>query len=294
MSVLIALVESLRPRQWTKNFFLFAGILFSQNIFYIPLLVEVTLGCIIFCFLSGAVYIVNDLRDLEQDKYHPAKSRRAIASGRLKVTHAIIAVAILVPVCLAGAYLLSLKFLLVAVIYFALQMAYTFFLKHLVILDVFAIAFGFVLRVVAGAVIIEVEISSWLLICTILLSLFLAFNKRRHELVSLEEEAQSHRKVLDEYSPYLLDQMISVVTASTVMAYALYTMSPETVSKFGTKNLIFTVPFVLYGVFRYQYLVHKKGGGGNPENILVTDKPLIIDIILWAITAGIILYTGKG
>jgi 4-hydroxybenzoate polyprenyltransferase len=189
-------------------------------------------------------------------------------------------------------YYLSLSFFFVVLAYFLLQLAYSFSLKHIVILDVFAIAFGFALRVVAGAVIINVEISSWLLICTILLALFLGFSKRRHELVVLEDGAQEHRKVLTDYSSYLLDQMISVVTASTVVSYALYTMSKETIEKFGTRNLIFTVPFVLYGIFRYLYLIHKKEEGGSPESILVTDKPLMVSILLWAIAVGIILYGG--
>jgi len=282
--------ESLRPRQWTKNLFVFAGILFSQNIFNAPMLLETTLAFIIFCLLSGSVYILNDLSDLKQDRHHPVKARRPLASGKLKTSHAVITLAILIPTCLLASYLLNIPFLLAAFSYLLLQTAYSFFLKHIVILDVFAIACGFVLRVVAGAVMINVEISSWLIICTILLSLFLGLSKRRHEAVELEETAQKHRKVLSEYSPYLLDQMISVVTASTVIAYALYTTSAETIEKFGTRNLIFTVPFVLYGILRYLYLIHQKDTGGNPENILVTDKPLIINIILWIITAGIILY----
>ncbi len=282
--------ESLRPKQWTKNLFIFAGILFSQNIFNFPLLLEVIVAFLIFCFLSGAVYILNDLTDLEQDRRHPVKSRRPLASGRLKVSHAILALMIFIPSSLVMSYSLRPSFFLVALAYFLLQLAYSFYLKRIVILDVFAIACGFVLRVVAGAVAINVEISSWLLICTILLSLFLGLSKRRHELVVLEEGAQNHRKVLAEYSPYLLDQMISVVTASTVVAYALYTMSEETIERFDTRNLIFTIPFVLYGIFRYLYLIHQKGAGGNPEDILVADKPLMIDIFLWAITVGIILY----
>jgi 4-hydroxybenzoate polyprenyltransferase len=187
-------------------------------------------------------------------------------------------------------YHLSGYLFIVVLAYFLLQMAYSFYLKHIVILDIFALASGFLLRVIAGAVVINVEISSWLLICTILLSLFLGLSKRRYELVVIGENAQNHRKVLGEYSPYLLDQMISVVTASTVVAYSLYTMSDETIEKFGTKHLIFTIPFVLYGIFRYLYLIHKKEAGGNPENTLVTDRPLMIAVLLWAVTVGIILY----
>lgn len=282
--------ESLRPKQWTKNFFIFAGILFSQNIFNFPMLVQVTFAFIIFCILSGLVYIINDLADLEQDRRHPVKSQRPLASGRLKVFYAILALLILIPLTLIVSYCLNLPFFLIACTYCLLQIAYSFCLKRIVILDVFAIACGFVLRVIAGAVVIDVIISHWFIICTILLALFIALSKRRHELVVLGDEAHNHRAVLSEYSPYLLDQMISVVTASTVLAYALYTISAETITKFGTGNLIFTVPFVLFGIFRYLYLIHQKNAGGSPEHILVTDKPLMIDILLWVIAALIILY----
>ena len=291
MKPVIYLWESLRPKQWTKNFFIFAGILFSQNIFHSSLLVRVILAFLIFCLLSGSIYILNDITDLERDRRHRLKSQRPLASGKLKVSQAIIALIILSSLSLTTSWFLNLPFFLTALAYFLLQVAYSFLLQHIVILDVFAITLGFVLRVVAGAVVINVEISSWLIICTILLSLFLGLSKRRHELVMLNEEAKNHRKVLEKYSPYLLDQMISVVTASTVVCYALYTMSWETVQKFGTKNLIFTIPFVLYGIFRYLYLIHKKEEGGNPENILVQDIPLMIDILLWVITAGLILYS---
>lgn len=280
----------LRPNQWTKNLFVFAGILFSQNLFNFPHLLKVISAFFIFCLVSGSGYILNDLVDLKQDRYHPVKSLRPLASGRLKKSYAVLTLIILIPFSLFVSYYLGKSFFLIVLIYLLLQAFYSFYLKYMVILDVFAIAFGFVLRVVAGALVINVVISSWLLICTILLSLFLGLSKRRHELVAMGEEAQNHRKVLEEYSPYLLDQMISVVTASTVLSYTLYTMSEETIKKFGTKNLIFTIPFVLYGIFRYLYLIHKKGEGGDPENILITDKPLMIAIFLWVLTAGIILY----
>ncbi|HLC14988.1 MAG TPA: decaprenyl-phosphate phosphoribosyltransferase [Thermodesulfovibrionia bacterium] len=286
----IALIESLRPRQWVKNLFVFAGLLFSLNILNLPFLFKTTLAFFIFCVLSGAVYLLNDLADREKDSHHPVKSKRPIASGRLPAGYAKAAFVFFTVSSLVLAYFLNLQFFLVALLYFTLQVAYTFRLKNLVILDVFSIAFGFVLRVAAGAVVISVEISSWLLTCTILLALFLGLSKRRHELVTLEGAAKKHRKVLRKYSPYLLDQMISVVTSSTVVAYALYTMSEETVAKLGTKNLIFTLPFVIYGIFRYLYLIHQKGEGGNPENILVKDKALMINILLWVFVVSLILY----
>jgi 4-hydroxybenzoate polyprenyltransferase len=280
----------MRPKQWTKNILIFAGILFSQNILVAAMLVKVISAFIIFCALSGTVYIFNDLLDIERDRNHPQKSKRPLAAGQLKISWAVYSVIILMLLSLGMAYGLGLHFFYISLGYLSLQLAYSLYLKHVVIMDIFSIAAGFVLRALAGAFVIDVAISSWLIICTILLSLFLAMSKRRHELLMLEIDAQTHRKVLEHYSPYLLDQMISVVTASTVVCYILYTMSPETIAKFGTRNLILTVPFVLYGVFRYLYLIHKKGEGGNPENVLVSDKPLLISIFLWALTAGIILY----
>jgi 4-hydroxybenzoate polyprenyltransferase len=286
-----AIFESLRPKQWLKNLFIFAPLIFSQNVLQWPLLQRTLLGFLAFCLLSGAVYIFNDLRDLEEDKHHPLKSRRPLASGRLKKSHAWIAFILIGAGSLALSYALSPKFFAAALVYFILQTAYSLGLKHIVILELFVIAAGFVLRVVAGGLIIDVALSPWLLICTFLLALFLAMSKRRHELVLLEDDAQAHRPILKEYSPLLLDQMISVVTASTVVAYCLYTISDETVAKFGTTNLIFTVPFVIYGIFRYLYLVHQKNLGGSPEALVLKDRPLLMTLILWIAVSAIILYT---
>lgn len=282
--------ESLRPKQWTKNLFIFAGIFFSLNFLNFYMVLKAIFAFLIFCLLSGSGYMLNDLTDLEQDKHHPVKSHRPLASGKLRASHSYIALIIFIPFSLVMSYYLSPSFFLIALAYFLLQLAYSFFLRNIVILDIFAIAFGFVLRVVAGAVVINVEISSWLLICTILLALFLGLSKRRHELIMLEEKAKEHRKVLEEYKPHLLDQMISAVTGSTIIAYALYTMSEQTIKRFGTRNLIFTIPFVLYGIFRYLYLIYRRRAVGNPEDILATDKPLLIDIFLWVVAVGIILY----
>ncbi len=288
--VVVAVVQSTRPRQWTKNQFIFAGILFSQNILQTAFLLRTISAFFVFCLLSGSVYIVNDLIDSGRDARHPAKSQRPLASGSLKRSEALAAVVLLAVFSFLISSQLGLRFLTVASAYFLLQIFYSLRLKDVVILDVFVVAFGFVLRVVAGGIVIGVNVSAWLIICTILLALFLALSKRRHELIVLGEEAAAHRSVLDQYSPYLLDQMISVVTASTVVTYALYTMSAETVTKFATKNLIFTIPFVIYGVFRYLYLIHRREMGGNPESVVVTDKPLMIDILLWVLGAALIIY----
>ncbi|MBN1824034.1 MAG: decaprenyl-phosphate phosphoribosyltransferase [Endomicrobiales bacterium] len=281
--------HAMRPKQWTKNLFIFAGILFSQNLFYADLLFLVIGSFIVFCLLSGSVYVLNDILDLQYDRKHPVKSKRPVASGKITVKKAWILFYSLAGASFFAAFLLGRPFFTVAAFYFVLQVLYSFVLKHIIILDIFTIAAGFVLRVIAGTVVIGVEISSWLLICTILISLFLALSKRRHELLTLDD-AHGHRKVLEDYSTELLDQMISVVTASTLVSYTLYTISDETVEKFGTKNLILTIPFVLYGIFRYLYLIHKKELGGSPETVLINDMPLLINIILWAAAAGFILY----
>lgn len=290
MNTFFLIFRTLRPKQWTKNFFIFAAILFSQNIAHPWLFFKTIAAFIFFCLTSGAVYIINDLCDQKTDKQHPTKSHRPIASGQLKSIDAIISLGCIIPISFIFAYILNYHFFLILLCYFIVQLAYSFYVKNIIILDVFIVAFGFVLRVISGAVLIDVKMSSWLILCTILIALFLALSKRRHEMVLLETKAHIHRKTLSQYSPYLLDQMISVVTASTVITYALYTMSEETVKKFGTKNLIFTVPLVLYGIFRYLYLIHERKFGGNPEETLLNDKPLLISIFLWIITVITILY----
>ena len=285
-----AIFRSLRPGQWTKNAFVFAALIFALKVFDVPLLLRTIAAFVVFCFLSGAVYLLNDVRDYAEDRVHPKKSKRPIASGRLSRGTGLAASAVFGLGSLAAALLLGLPFFLAAAAYALLQAAYSLKLKHVVILDVFLVAAGFVLRVVAGGLVIGVPLSHWLLICTTLLALFIALSKRRHEIVLLEGEAANHRPILKEYSAYLLDQMISVVTASTVIAYCLYTVSPDTVAKFGTPNLIFTMPFVLYGIFRYLYLVHKKGQGGSPEEMILRDRPLLLAIVLWIAAAMVILY----
>ncbi len=286
---IIEIFKSLRPQQWIKNLFIFAPLIFSQNIFNRPLLLRTMVAFAAFCLISSAHYIFNDLRDIEDDRRHPVKSQRPLASGRLKKGPAIAALVVIGAAGLALAAGINTPFLLMAAGYLVLQTAYSMWLKHVVILDVFVVAAGFLIRVVAGGLAIQVEISSWLLICTILLSLFLAMGKRRYELVLLDKDAANHRPILREYNTYLLDQMISVVTASTLVAYCLYTISAETVAKFGTRNLLFTVPFVLYGIFRYLYLIHQKAEGGTPEALIIRDKPLLVDIFLWIVAAVLIL-----
>jgi 4-hydroxybenzoate polyprenyltransferase len=292
--MLTALIESLRPKQWIKNLAIFAAIIFSQNLHNLGMLVKVCLACLIFCLLSGSIYLINDVLDMDNDRQHPLKCKRPIPSGRLSPKLAITTSVGLTILCLAGSFWLQPQFGFIALSYFVLLAGYSLKLKQIVIVDVMVIALGFVLRVVSGALVIRVEISSWLLICTILLALFLALSKRRHELMLLDKQAVEHRQILREYSPYFLDQMIAVVTASTLMAYALYTMSAETIAKFNTPNLPLTIPFVLYGIFRYLYLVHQRGQGGSPTNIMFTDLPLIVNTLLWLVSVEIILYMARG
>lgn len=285
-----ALIRVLRPRQWTKNLVVFAGVAFSQRATSPADLLRALAAFVVFCGLSGAVYVFNDIMDREADRNHPVKRSRPIASGQVSVPTATVLGLAVATLSLVSSFLLSLPFGLVATAYLALMVAYTRWLKHQVILDLFAISAGFVLRAVAGAVVIAVEISSWLLVCTILLSLFLGMSKRRHELVMLEDGAVNHRPILAEYSPHLLDQMISVVTSSTVIAYALYTLSPDTVAKFHTHALSLTIPFVLYGIFRYLYLVHQRDLGGSPERALLEDRPLLVAVAAWAAAVAFIIY----
>jgi len=288
----LALLASLRPRQWVKNLFVFAGVIFSQQM--LTPLAWTALGAFaIFCGLSGAIYLFNDVADAKRDRLHPSKRLRPIASGELSRTTASIVGALLLAGCLAAALRIGAAFGLVALGYAALLTAYSVWLKHIVILDVLTVAAGFVLRAVAGAVAVDVEISGWLLICTILIALFLALGKRRHEYRSLARDAAAHRPILAEYSESFLDQMISVVTASTVTAYALYTMSPETVAKFHTRLLPVTLPFVLYGIFRYLYLLYRRDLGGNPSDLLVTDKALLFDALLWMLATFVIIYGSR-
>jgi 4-hydroxybenzoate polyprenyltransferase len=293
MSLPRALLVSLRPHQWTKNLVVLAALAFSKHLFDGDAVARAGVAFAVFCGLSGAVYLVNDLADLERDRLHPLKRSRPIASGALGVPAARAAAACLVALGLPAAWVLGPGFFVCALAYLALNLAYSFGLKDVVILDVLAIAIGFVLRAVAGALAIQVVFSDWLLVCTILLALFLALAKRRHELVTLEDAA-GHRRILSEYTPYLLDQMIAVVTASCLTAYAFYTLAPETVEKYRTERLALTIPFVIYGIFRYLYLVHRKEQGGSPSDLLLADRPLLAAVALWAVAVVLIVYTAPG
>lgn len=286
------IIKSLRPRHWTKNLFVFAGIIFSKNLFNFEYLVKVIFSFLIFSIVSGCGYIINDLKDREIDKLHPKKAKRPIASGKLSSTSAIISVSILLPISIFLSFLLEKKFFVATSSYILLDIIYTFYLKKIVILDVLSLSFFFLLRVLAGTWVINVETSPWLLICTVLISLFLGLGKRRHEILTIER-ANEHRASLKIYSIPFIDQMIAITTSLTLIAYIIYTLSEETARKFGTRNLFLTLPFVMYGIFRYLHLIYSKNLGGNPEEVLLSDTPFFASILFWGITAIIIIYGGK-
>ncbi len=248
----------------------------------------------LFCLLSGSMYLLNDVVDRERDRKHPVKRLRPVASGRLAPGTALAAALGIGVASLGLSFMLGVGFAACALVYVVLIASYSYWLKRVAILDVLIISGGFVIRAIAGAESIPVAISSWFLLCVTFLALFLALCKRRQELSSLGEDAANHRSVLSHYSKDLLDQMIALAAAATVVSYCLYTMSPETIAKFGTRYLALTIPFVLYGVFRYLYLVHQQGLGGHPETVLLTDKPLLVNIGLWLLVAAAVVYLSPG
>ena len=288
--VLLNVLISLRPGQWTKNLFVFAALVFAERLTDTVSVVQAVIAFAVFCALSSTIYLINDVLDREQDLRHPLKSHRPVASGALNPTIALTAAAVLGTAAMGAALSLGWQFFEMAGVYVVLLSAYSAVLKHIVILDVLTIAAGFTLRAAAGAAAIAVPISHWLLVCTMLLALFIAFSKRRHELTLLTEKAIDHRPILGDYTPYLLDQMISVVTASTLIAYVFYTISPETTAKFGTDLLSLTIPFPLYGIFRYLFLVHRRDQGGSPADLVINDRPLLACVALWALSVIVIIY----
>lgn len=290
--MLKSLLITMRPKQWTKNLIVFAALVFAEKLLDWALLGRTILAFALLCGLSGCVYLINDLADVERDRQHPSKRQRPLASGKLRPAWAIAATILLLATLIPIAFYLNRYFGLIAAVYLLMMIAYSLSLKNIVIVDVLTIAAGFVLRAVAGAVVIAVPISPWLYVCTTLLALFLGFGKRRQELILLEENADEHRAILKEYTPHLLDEMIAVVTSTAVMAYSLYTFSAPNLPP--NHSMMLTIPFVLYGIFRYLYLIHVKNEGGSPEEILISDLPLIVDIALWGIAVVAILYVFKG
>ena len=280
----------MRPNQGIKNLLVFAPLIFSKNIHNICKDLTVLCAVILFFLISGCVYMMNDIFDLENDKNHPVKSKRPLPSGKINKIQLIYFLSILSILTIALSYKLHLLFGHIISGYFIVNFFYSLYLKKVVIIDVMIVALGFYLRILAGGVVIDVYPSVWLSLCTILLSLFLIFSKRRHELVVLETKSNTHREVLSYYSLHFIDQMISIVTSLTMFTYIMYTISDRTIEFFGTKNLVFTNIFVFYGIFRYLYLVYKEKKGGDPAKLILSDNSLILTIILWALCAYIVIY----
>jgi len=284
------LLEAMRPRQWSKNVFVLAGIVFAGQLFDPRARLRVLACFALFCAASSAVYLVNDVADRKSDAHHPAKRGRAIASGRLSVAAAISSAIVLAAGSLALAGWLNRATLAMVGAYLASTFAYSFLLKRLLLLDVMIVAAGFVLRAAAGAACIDAEISPWLLVCSFLLALFLALGKRRSELALLGQEAANHRPALGGYSVPLLDSWLTALSGATIVSYAIYTQSSRTVEHFGTTNLLYTVPFVIYAMFRYQQHVVRLEGGGDPGSLLMKDRGLWLALLGWGITAAIVIY----
>lgn len=282
--------KAMRPRQWTKNAFVLAALVFDRQLFQIQSLERTLLTFVIFCLVSSSVYLINDVMDIEADRIHPIKKNRPIASGKLPVSVALITSIILVIVSLVGAYFLSFGLVAIVAVYFFLNLAYSKWLKHMPIIDVLVIAACFVLRVAAGVSVIEVErFSPWLYVVTTLLALYIGFGKRRAELLVLvPDNGQSHRKVLSGYTIEFIDQLITIVSSTTIIAYSLYTFSAPNLP--DNHAMMLTIPFVLYGVFRYLSIMQINKMGGEPEELLLKDRPLQITIALWAISIMIIFY----
>jgi 4-hydroxybenzoate polyprenyltransferase len=294
--MILAWLEALRPKQWTKNLLLFAGVVFSQHLRDPRLLGRAVVGFLAFSLLSGLVYLINDLRDVDQDRAHPRKRLRPIPSGRLPIRVAWISLIPLAAVVIALSWWLGTGFALTAALYMALNLAYSFGLKGVVLLDVFIVALGFVLRAIAGVQLLVplapgTELSPWLLVCTFFGALFIALGKRRRELVNAGgSQATRQRTVLDQYTPELVDQLLVIAAAASLMSYALYTIWPGTVAKFHTEALLFTVPFVAYGLFRYLWLVEGNEQSEDPSQVLLTDRPLAATLLLYLATVLLILY----
>ncbi|REK07210.1 MAG: decaprenyl-phosphate phosphoribosyltransferase [Acidobacteria bacterium] len=284
------LLRTMRPGQWVKNFFVLAPLVFAESLLDPRLIARTAIAFVLFCALSSAVYLLNDLLDRERDRQHPLKRHRPLAAGTLQPATAIAALLLLAGGALAAAAYLGRPTLVVAVAYLAINLAYSMGLKHVVILDAMAVSSGYLLRVLVGGYAAEVPVSTWLLLCTTFLALFLTFSKRRHELTLLRERAAGQRQVLSEYSPEFLDQLINVVTASSLLSYALWAVSDETRLRFGGSALLVTLPFVLFGIFRYLYLIYRTDEARNPTEAMLRDAPFVGNLLLWGLSVLLLLY----
>ncbi|UCF78954.1 MAG: decaprenyl-phosphate phosphoribosyltransferase [Candidatus Eiseniibacteriota bacterium] len=291
---LSVIIREARPHQWVKNFIVFAALIFSFNFTDAGLVLRTFLGFVAFCLLSGGVYVFNDIVDLESDRLHPQKGTRPLARGELSVAWASAGSAVLIVVGMTLSLLLGSSFAGVSALYLILGLLYSLYLKRLMIVDALIISVGFVLRAIAGVEVLReevvaIELSPWLLVCTLFLALFMSFGKRRHEIALLNEKADDHRSTLGEYSLGFLDGLIYALMSATVISYSIYTISPATVEKFHSRNMVLTIPFVVYGIFRYAYLVTQKQKGGNPSELLLRDVPLIVTVLLWIASVLLVL-----
>ncbi len=292
MTTLRAIFKTMRPKQWTKNVVVYAALVFDGKFLELPLFLKTTALFALFCLISSSVYLLNDLADIEKDRQHPQKRHRPLASGELQPRYAVFATIVLVLFSLPAAWLLDPLAGLFLAAYFVMNVAYSFWLKHMVILDVFTIAAGFVLRVAAGAAVVQVErFSPWLYVCITLLALIIALGKRRAELVALEGDAGNHRAILDEYNLNFLDHLISLTTGATVVAYSLYTFSAQNLPE--NHLMMLTIPIVIYFLFRYLYLIHVRQLGGAPDELIFKDKPLFFSAAFWALAVVVILYVSN-
>ncbi len=285
-----AIIKTMRPRQWTKNVFVLAPLVFDRQLTNPTALARSLAGMLLFCLISSCVYVLNDIMDVNSDRMHPVKKNRPIASGALPIKGAYFLVAVLLIITVPLSFWLSPAYGIIALIYFGINLAYSIWLKHIPLIDVLIIAACYVLRVAAGVVLITVErFSPWLYIVTTLFALFIGFGKRRAELSLLEGEAKSHRRVLDGYNIPLLDQLITIVSGTTVVAYSLYTFTAPNIP--ANHAMMLTIPFILYGIFRYLWLINVKHAGGAPEELVFTDRPLQVTILLWGLSVLLIFYT---
>lgn len=281
-------IDLIRVKQWIKNLFIFAPLVFSKNLFNSNLFLKTFISFILLSLLTSGLYIFNDIIDLENDKHHPVKKERPLAKGHFSKKFAYSTAIIFISLSLLFSLFLDYKLTLIFIFYMLINILYTIYLKRIVIIDVFIIALNFTLRIYSGSIVTGINISSWLVLCTLFLSLFLGFSKRRFEIISLKENANKHREVLSSYSVELLDKIIVVLSTSTILSYALYTVSSETKEKFG-ESLVFSIPFVIYGILRYLYLIYKTNEG-EPTKLVTEDIPLLLTILLWIITSILFIY----
>lgn len=292
MEAVVWFARSLRIKQWVKNVFIFAPMIFSMNFLQFEYVLNSTVAFFLFSLTTGGIYVLNDCLDKKRDQFHPRKKHRPVASGRLKVRDALIGAAVLIVVALILIFQFNREFFMISVIYIVMNIFYSLYFKKVVILDVMIIALGFVMRILIGGVINDIQLSTWILIVTFLLSIFLGLIKRRQELLKLNAGIQhgETRKTLKKYNISLLDQLISITTATTLISYIMYVVNPDIQSKFHTRNLFLTIPFVLFGIFRYLYLTYTRDKGESPEEIIFSDLPFSLNMILWVIVFVFIIY----